>query len=556
MDFNNLIDLQKELKKREKESEELAKESFGGENVELTQQERDRLAELENTRRLVVSETTQTGMKKDTGLAEYAKSLDDRMAAITESAPMRETLKLINSGDITKSTEEMKAQTRENAIKAFRELSVTEEDISDDDYMEINNRTFAALQQYFNMERMDADIIVKKLSKLSLRQICDILPAEFTKTYVTEHEIAINHVKAKERMLASLSYLAVTGPEMDYLNEYIEDENRLAMVSQRLLQCQVDFADMIKDERTMSEIIRDTVDLCPVDTSFWAKYIKMPNRVHNEFAQRVVLQTRYKEAYEQILEEYPAISLEEYADQPEELSEKAREAAVVDRARAMIQAEIDEASNKIDVYTNVTEMELLKEKWPMIVGRFGPNSKQKKMSMDYLIKEAVAAIERIRRCKQDLPFPGYDGSKRPEAIFMAFVRDYTHMIERYNAAATEISEKEPDQDVHSFMIRIDGIPDEATATVLAISVALLMGRIVKALTKNTSTKYDAIMLDSYFQLFCRMGLDIYIMQDVWSLVKDFVEYTVRTYYNPATDAAKKKMQKRDLNRIPKNRGIV
>ena len=130
------------------------------------------------------------------------------------------------------------------------------------------------------------------------------------------------------------------------------------------------------------------------------------------------------------------------------------------------------------------------------------------------------------------------------------------MIERYNAAATEISEKEPDQDVHSFMIRIDGIPDEATATVLAISVALLMGRIVKALTKNTSTKYDAIMLDSYFQLFCRMGLDIYIMQDVWSLVKDFVEYTVRTYYNPATDAAKRKMQKRDLNRIPKNRGIV
>ena len=80
-----------------------------------------------------------------------------------------------------------------------------------------------------------------------------------------------------------------------------------------------------------------------------------------------------------------------------------------------------------------------------------------------------------------------------------------------------------------------------------------MGRVVKALTKNNATKYDAIMLDSYFQLFCRMGLDIYIMQDMWALMKDFVEYVVRTYYRPATDAANKELRKHAANRIPKKR---
>ena len=557
MDIDNLINLQTELKKREDDAAEDMKDNFGGENVELTPEEQEKLQqkmeEYESARQLIVSETSTSGLKKDTNLVEYAKALDDKVAEITTSPGVEKTLKLINSGDIVKGTEEIKAETRKQALKAFKQLSVSEEDISDDDYMKINDRTFAVLQDYFHMDRVDADAIVKKLSKLTLHQICEILPREFTKVYVTDHEIAINHVKAKERLLASISYLAVTGPELDYLNEYIEDENRLALVSQRLLQCQVDFAEMIKDERVMSEIIKDTVDMCPVDTSFWSKYIKMPNRVHNEFAQRVVIQQRYIEAYQKVLEEYPVVSLAEYADKPEELAVKAREAAVVERARAMILSEIDEATNKIKVYSNVTDMELLKERWPLVVERFGPNAKGKKITMEYLIKEAVASIDRVRRCKQDLPFPGYNGSKRPEDIFTAFVRDYTHMLESYNATACAISEKEPDHDISSFLIRIEGIPDSATATVLAVSVALLMGRVVKALTKNNATKYDAIMLDSYFQLFCRMGLDIYIMQDMWALMKDFVEYVVRTYYRPATDAANKELRKHAANRIPKKR---
>ena len=57
-------------------------------------------------------------------------------------------------------------------------------------------------------------------------------------------------------------------------------------------------------------------------------------------------------------------------------------------------------------------------------------------------------------------------------------------------------------------------------------LVILMGRILKKLYGNHQDKYDAITLDSYFQIFCRMGMDIYIMQDFWTMMKDFVQYTI------------------------------
>ena len=72
-----------------------------------------------------------------------------------------------------------------------------------------------------------------------------------------------------------------------------------------------------------------------------------------------------------------------------------------------------------------------------------------------------------------------------------------------------------------------------------------MGRILKRCTKNNSDKYDAITLDAYFQMFCRMGTDIYVMRDMWMLTQDFVKYCLEHYYLPgkAAEAAKKGSKK-------------
>ena len=63
-------------------------------------------------------------------------------------------------------------------------------------------------------------------------------------------------------------------------------------------------------------------------------------------------------------------------------------------------------------------------------------------------------------------------------------------------------------------------------------IVILMGRIMKRFSSNTHTKYDAIMLDCYFQLFCKMGTDIYIMTDIWNMMKNDLVYILEKFYIP------------------------
>ena len=53
-------------------------------------------------------------------------------------------------------------------------------------------------------------------------------------------------------------------------------------------------------------------------------------------------------------------------------------------------------------------------------------------------------------------------------------------------------------------------------------------------------KYDAIVLDSYFYIFNRMGTDVYLMNDIWSRMRNLTGYTLQTWYIPEKAAAKKR----------------
>ena len=501
--------LQKDLEEKEQNELETNADNFRKEDMELTDQEREVIDQTTDTAHLVVSDTDANGNTVQIPIGEYVDSLDKKVEELKDSSGnVQSVIKTLNRGDIQADVEKLKIEAREKAISAFHAMAVTDTStISDDDYIKINNEAIKMLMNRFGMVKLDTDVIIQKLQKMTLKQICALLPDQFVALYTTPSELSANNYKAKERLLATIGYLGVTGPEMDYLYEYIENENKLALVSSRLLQCQIDFSEMLKDEKTVSEIIKETLKLSPMDTSFWAHYIKQPNRVHNEFAQRAVIQTKYKEAYQKLLDDYQG---------DDEINIRARE---------IIQNEIEEADHKYEVYTSICNLDLPKELWATLVARLKEN---KKLTWKYLTNEAIAAVERVRRCKQNLPFPGYKGTeKTANVIYDHYIGAFTAMIARYNETITNIVQKDPEHAPADYStVTLPGYQDEMVAETFSALLVILMGRILKKLYGNHQDKYDAITLDSYFQIFCRMGMDIYIMQDFWTMMKDFVQYTI------------------------------
>ena len=510
----NLDALMNDLQKNEQEEREEQTEFFADDT--LTDEERERLKKFDDTEHVVlVNDVDANGNQTQTAVQDYMASLDEKVADLI-SADKVETLKTLNSGDITKGLDELREEAKQKALQAFHSLSVNTNNISDEDYIEINNRTIALLQEKFSMERIDADEIVKRLRRYSLKDICAMLPNDFVSIYVTNAEIKANNIRAKERVLSAIAYLAVTGPEMNYLYEYIDNENKLYVVSKRLLECQVKLLDMLKDKKLLSEIIAETLKKESMDTSFWAHYIKMPNRVHNEFAQRVVIQEKYLEAYQEILAEYEDI--------PEN-----------QRAREVILTEINEAKEKIRVYNDICDLTLFKSLTHDTMERIKSN---KKTSMKSIIVEMTRNIERVRKCRVNLPFPGYqEGDKNVDHILSTYLVSFGQMLKNYNHTIKEVQSKaETDQDKETVnaiqKIALDGYQDEDVFMMFSMILLLVMGRIVKKFSSADTDKYGIITVDAYFQLYCKLGLDIYIMTDVWSLLKDDVQYFLDHYYLP------------------------
>lgn len=475
---------------------------------ELTEEEKARLEQLKAERdtELVVVETGADGSPVRSPVGEFIKELDERVATFNDEVK----LKTVNAGDISASAEQVVADVRNHALEAYRSMSVRDaKEYTDDEYLEINNQALNVIKDHFGLTSLDTTVI-SRLNKLSLRDLVKILPDEFIDIYVTSTEILANNYRAKERLIATIGYLITTGPELDHLNEYIDSENRLYLVSKRILQCQMDFMEMIKDEKMISEIVAKTVQIAPADDTFWAKYIKVPNRLHNEFAQRAVIQQEYKKAYVALLDD------PEYKDIPE--------------AVRVINKEITEADTKTEIFQSITNLELMRELGERLADRYMHGTK---LSHRFLLKEGVAAVDRARRCKQNLPFPGLRGDEtRADVMFKRYMELYPKLIGEYNKIIIQILDKESKidgtQTTNVEPIYLDGVSGDIVAKTFSLLLLILMGRILKKLSTTDATKYDAILLDSYFQLFCKLTSDIYTMTDVWAMMRPFVEAIINT----------------------------
>lgn len=539
--MDELNALQNAVATQNEEEKEANTNNFGTEEKqELTPEEQETLEKLQTQYGdkpiLVVNDTDEDGHTSQIPAKEYLKSLDKKVTSINTPEEgmdeMDKMIKTVNSGDIKQSLEGIKAEARARTIQAFRSLAMNNDDtkaLTDDQIVEINSNALSALQKYFNMDRLNSDELARNLRKMPLDKICEILPEEFWSVYVTNNEVKLRNPGARDRLISAIAFLTTTGPEFDYLNEYIEEENKLMLVSKRLMQCQVEFTEMLKDEKKISELVTETYQYVPEDTSIWSKEIKMPNRVHNEFAQRYVIYDHYKKAYDALMADYP-VDIEDE-----------KEKKINTRACEIIQQEIDECDMKMNVYMSICNLDLFKELLGILIDRFKTN---KKINMKYLTQEAERAIESVKRCKQNLPFPGFRGTERKtEQLLANYLVAFPAAIRKYNEAVDKVMSRE-DATAENLgdisKITLPEFEDNDTFVIYSLLMVIMMGRILKKCTRNDATKYDAIVLDAYFYIFNRMGSDLYLMNDIWKMMLNLTGYTLQTWYIPEKIAANKK----------------
>ena len=515
--MSDVFALQDALKEQEKE--QYTDPALFEKEEELTEEEIERVNQMDN-KHVILVDRDQSGRALNTTVDDYVSSLDHQ---IERGKIIEDDLKLINRADIKEENminllagSDISSNMRQSVINAARVTSLRK-GLSDDEIYRIITESLHKIQDTLQLsdDEFTSDFVDKHLSKRSPQEIFGCVTEEFLNLYTTEEDRKRNILEAKKKIIAAISYILMCGPEFDRLNQYIENENKLIVVSKRLLQCRIELSEALKDKKTMSELILESREYEPLDDSYWVKYIPIPNRVKNDFAQRVVIYKKYKESYQKILDEYEDI--------PEN-----------EKARALIQDEIKECDMKIDVYKNVTELTLFPELWENLVSI---HHSAKKMSMKYIIQEATQAVDRVRRCKQDLPFPEFNtNTKKPEVILGSYIPNYAKMIMNYNETLDKAMEHE---DVDGMdkkgiePIRLEGFKEADVALVFSLLLTILMGKVVRKLTKGSHDKFDAITLDSYFQMFSKLGTDIYLMNKTWLMMKEHVHEIMDKYYVPA-----------------------
>lgn len=512
---NNIQILEAELKKQEAEKAEEARENFEAE--ELTEEEKEQLAKMAK----VEAKTVITENNYSTPIQEYAAPLESSIEMASEGQPFKQ----INVGDVIPTEQDKLKEALNRANKVFRDFAIAadSDELDDNQIMEINDKALAAVSEYLKVPRLTADLVSRKLGGLSMYKLAEFLPKDFLSLYTTESELKTNSNTARGRVVAVLNYLTTVGPEVDHLNEFIDNGHRLMTVSERLMQCSVDLVQALKSPERMSAIADRAAEIDPPTDMPWEKYITGDARkVHNTFAQNAAVYEEYVKAYTTLLDEYP--------DTPENTD-----------ARKIIQEQIDESQAKADTYAKICELTLFREIVAATEVWLKGNTK-----MDYngLEREAMSALDRIRKSKQDVPFPVYDPalSKRPKELYQKYMAEFPKMLVNYNSALMKLkvacTNPEELEDMPEY-IQIEGIMEDTIHHYFALMLLIVYGRIMKRLSKNDVNKYDAITLDQYFILYCILGTDTYLMDDIWGIMKPFIEYAIKNWPKPAKKSHKK-----------------
>ena len=144
---NNIKALQEEFIKRDKENAELAAQTFDPNDMELTDEEKKKVEELQGKTEVVVT-MQDGGVTTSVPMEQYMADVDKEIKPI-ESPKTGFIAKGVHTGDIVHTAVQLKEDARKKALQAFRDISGKGgEELTDDEILSINDATIAAIQEY------------------------------------------------------------------------------------------------------------------------------------------------------------------------------------------------------------------------------------------------------------------------------------------------------------------------------------------------------------------------------------------------------------------------
>ena len=464
----------------------------------LTDDEKRRLDELK--RKMAIDSSGKfLAMVQHTGgqtseltVDEYLRSVDDNMSTMPDGT------KLINASDdnFLESTGAMINTIKDMAYDQLMSMSV-DENMSVERLNTIIVQVSDLCVRELKTSKITSDMVMEHFSKMTLKKISEIFPMDVIDTFTTEEERFDDPRSAKEKLVSIFSMMIMSRNEVDDLNQYLDNTEKVVNVLLRLEACGKDLAEQLKNPEKFSEIVAKTrlnTGEPTVNPALekYAGILNHPNTVADGFAVKYVTMMELAEAYRTIKAEYT--DLEEIKT---------------------IEREIEESEEKANRYLNVYHLTDFAEAYK---GYETSAKTDKRTNRSRLSTTCKSYIEKIKKCKVNLNFPGYlPEMKTANEIYLAYVKQMEIALSNYNAKIKTISTEEP-----GILQPINSDPE-----VFAGVLLIVMGRLLKKLSKNTSNKFESLELYGYFQRFTKMAHntnDVFTIWDVYSIIKPMIEY--------------------------------
>lgn len=496
--MNNIESIKSAIAKKTEENAELARMNFKDAGT-LTEDEVEQLNQMREEKHLSVIEEDANGRKTESTVEVFVQELDDRTLNIKNDTS---SVKLMDGMDLP-NVEELHAKVtngvKEKALAAVSAISAN--DLTADDFDRLSTAAMDGLKMMFQTEHLDADKVTKGLMKMPLSYIRQYIPDEIVNTFCSEEDLKYNQTRAKDQLVTSLAYLVVTGPELDDLNDYIDHEHKKMSVMTRLAQCGVDFNQVLSSKETLAEIVEASKKLRSDKAMSYSEIIARPDAVTMFFSQYAIVADRMADAYAELLKEFPD-----------------------EEDRALINEEVDINRKKAEVYRSIDKLEAFEERFNIYVTS---TKTDKRFSRSYLEKQAIDVVDRVRSAKVSVMFPGFTGKEsNNKEIYLNYTaliagsesRNIKGVVAEYNDAIKILDSANKDVS--------DLVPITHDPKLFSDVVLIVFGRLTKHLTRNVATKYDAILLDSYFMLLCQMSSDIFILNRIYKMIRPFLDYVM------------------------------
>ena len=470
-------------------------ERYRQRNNTLTDEEKARLEELKekfysNNKVVSIVTTSATGETVEVDALEYFKSVDDNMEK------MNDGLKLVNASDenILASATTAVTSVQNILIDQIRAYCLDSE-ITDERIAEIISKVSSICKKELGRSDITSDLVSAYFEKKTFKYMQDVFPADVISAFVPEEDIFDDPRACKTKLTEIFSTMIIAKDEITSINEYIDHNEKVVQILMRLEQCGHDLAEELKSPEKFAEAVARTREdtgeprLNEIADKYKDYFKVRVNGSYDYFTIRFVMMKEMAKAYEKVIEEYT---------DPEDIE--------------VIQNEIEESEQKALIYLDVANLDTFREVYEAYESAAKSDKRTNRKGLE---TQGRSYIEKIKKSKVNVAFPGY----RPEMenaseIYLAYVKRMDDVIKAHNAAVDKAKE--------NGLNDLDRI--ECNTTTFAGVLLIVMGRLLKKLTKNTAHKLEMLEVNSYFQRFAQFGLDLFSLDEVYKIIRPMIDF--------------------------------